>query len=559
MPWRPSEPGEVPTLGYEVIDWITATLAAPDRHEYEPFRPYLEQEDFILRFYELDPVTGRRRFARGLLGRSRGWGKSPLLAALACVEALGPVVPDGWDAAGQPVGKPWSLVRTPLIHIAAVSEQQTRNTWTPLLEMLRDGPATDEYPGLEPMDSFVALPRGRIEQVTASARTIKGARALFAVLDQTEEWVPSNGGPNLASKMRVNAAKVGGTTVESPNAFRPGDGSVAESSANYYRAMIEGRLKHDSSLLYDHREAPGETDLDEFASLMRGLRVAYGDSSAHPDGCVIHEPACPPGHVDLDRLIVTIRDPDQDAEETQSDFLNQITATADAWLSQPEWKAASADPDRPALTKGDVIVLGFDGSRGRAKGKPDATALIGCRVSDGLTFQLWLGEADDKPKTWADWVPNIVELEATIADTFRHYTVVAFFADPGRDWRSHVNKWEAMYGSQLVVKSTREHPIEWWMTGGRAGLVERAVEQCEGAIHNRDLQHDDSAGLTRHVLNARRRLSHGRLALGKESPSSAKKIDAAVAMVLAWQARLAAVAAGADQPKKTAFVPTRIR
>jgi hypothetical protein len=85
-------------------------------------------------------------------------GKSPLLAAMACAEALGPVVPDGWDADGQPVGKPWSEVRTPLVHIAAVSEQQTRNTWTPLLEMLRDGPACDEYPGLEPMDSFVALP-----------------------------------------------------------------------------------------------------------------------------------------------------------------------------------------------------------------------------------------------------------------------------------------------------------------------------------------------------------------------------------------------------------------
>lgn len=89
------------------------------------------------------------------------------------------------------------------------------------------------------------------------------------------------------------------------------------------------------------------------------------------------------------------------------------------------------------------------------------------------------------------------------------------------------------------------------MTGGRAGLVEQAIEQCEGAILNQDLRHDGSLSLTRHVLNARRRLSHGRLALAKESPSSSKKIDAAVAMVLAWQARLAAVAAGVGAEKAT--------
>ncbi len=136
MPWRPSVPGEVPTLGFAVIDWITENLAAPDRAGFEPFRLYPEQAQFVLRFYELDPVTGRRKRRRGVISRPRGWGKSPFLAALAIVEALADVVPDGWDANGQPVGKPWSEVRTPLVQIAAVAEAQTKNTWRPLLEML---------------------------------------------------------------------------------------------------------------------------------------------------------------------------------------------------------------------------------------------------------------------------------------------------------------------------------------------------------------------------------------------------------------------------------------
>src|SRR5664279_1238374 len=273
MPWRPSIPGEIPTLGYDVIDWITANLAAPDHSDYEPFIPYREQEDFLLRWYAIDPVTGRLVYRRGLLGRPRGWGKSPLLAAVAVAEALAPVVPDGWDANGQPVGRPWDAIRTPTVHIAAVSEEQTKNTWEPLLEMIRDGPVMGNYPGIEPLDTFVNLPKGKILQRTASARTIKGARPVFSVLDQTEEWIPSNGGVRLAGTMRANAAKIGGRTLESPNAYIPGEGSVAEGSAAFAAAIREGRAR-DEGLLWDHREAPPETEMSERESLTAGLRVA---------------------------------------------------------------------------------------------------------------------------------------------------------------------------------------------------------------------------------------------------------------------------------------------
>lgn len=222
MPWKPSQPGERPTLGWEIIDWIIENLAAPDCPEYEPFYPTKEQADFLLSFYELNPRTGKRRFRRGVLSRPRGWGKSPFLAAMACVEALGPVVPAGWDANGQPVGKPWWTVRTPLVQVAAVSETQTKNSWDPLKEML-DGPASANFSGLEVLDTFVNLPKGRIEPITSSPRSVKGNKAVFAILDQTEEWTKANGGLAMAEVMRINAGKINGTTVESPNAYTPGD------------------------------------------------------------------------------------------------------------------------------------------------------------------------------------------------------------------------------------------------------------------------------------------------------------------------------------------------
>ncbi|MGV7904373.1 terminase, partial [Mycobacterium kansasii] len=83
---------------------------------------------------------------------------------------------------------------------------------------------------------------------------------------------------------------------------------VAEQSAAYWSAIREGRSK-DDGLLYDPREAPGDTDMSDRESLIAGLRVAYGDSSGHSGGCVIHEEPCDPGHVDLERLVATIWDP----------------------------------------------------------------------------------------------------------------------------------------------------------------------------------------------------------------------------------------------------------
>jgi hypothetical protein len=515
--------------------------------------PYLEQEDFILRWYEIDPETGRFKYQRGLLGRPRGWGKSPILAAIACAEALAPVVPCGWNAAGQPVGKPWSTLYTPLVHISAVSEKQTRNTWQPLLEMLRDGPAIDEFPGLDPLDTMVFLPKGKIEQVTAEARTIKGAPIVFGTLDQTEEWVPSNKGPVLAQTIRTNAAKNGGRTLESPNAFIPGQDSVAEMSAAYAADIREGRAKN-PGLLYDHREAPADTDMSDYDSLLAGLRVAYGDSSGHADGCVIHTPPCPPGHEELESLIGMVWDPASDVQQLRADLLNQITHASDSWVTSPEWGACTA-VDKIVADK-DVIVLGFDGSRGRTKGRADATALIGCRVSDGHLFEIgqrsiWeeprdntrrIVGADGRKHKKSEWLPPVAEIDAAVRWAFQRYTVVGFYADPS-GWNEYVAKWEAAFGARLKVKATQLRPIAAWPRGKAASAVE-AVDVLHKAITNGACSHDGSSALTRHALNARKRPVRTGYLLYKSYPDSPDKIDAAYAAVMAWKARLDAVSKG---------------
>ncbi|MFD5838213.1 terminase [Streptomyces collinus] len=545
MPWRgPEYEGEFPTLGYYVLDWMIENLAQPGRDDGEPFVPTSEQAEFLLRYYQVDPRTGRRVIHRALLSRPRGWGKSPFVGAIALAEACADVVADGFDADGEPVGRPWHSLRTPLVRIAAVTEDQTDNTWIPLREMARGGSLSTDY-GLEVLDTVIYLPRGEISPITSSATSAKGDPACFASLDQTEEWTATNGGVRLAKVMRFNAAKLGGSLIETPNAFTPGVGSVAEQSAADYQAIIDGRSRA-RGILVDHREAPPDTDLSDERSLVAGLRYAYGCSSDHPDGCVLHDPPCEPGWSPIERLTSEFYDTSNDVQDLRADFLNQITHASDAWLTEPEVRASS-DLGK-TVQPGDRIVLGFDGSRKRARGVTDATALIGCRLSDGHLFVIGVWEQPERLPVGPDgkpveWQVPVVEVLAAVHEAYETYDVVGMYADPAK-WESHVADWEAAYGPRLQVQATRNHPVEWWMTGGRSTLIVRALEKFHTALTEGELTHDGSSALVRHLVNARRRPSKSGLQIGKAHPDSPHKIDAAVAAVLAWQCRLDAIAKG---------------
>lgn len=551
--WRPNGTDAFPTLGRRVAQQMEELLASPDDSEDDPqpFRLTREQFEFLIRLYELDPVTGARVKHRAVLSRPRGWGKSPFLAAIAIAEGLFDVVFDYWDDGGQPIGKPWSKVRTPLVLVTAVNEDQTGNTWTPLQEMLQNGPIMDDpdYAGIEVFDSFVNLPRGKIEVRTSSARAVKGARAVCAIMDQTEEWVASNGGPNFAQKLRNNATKLGGVTIESPNAYTPGEESVAETSAKYWFAVLDGKAKS-KSILYEHREAPAETDPAEMDSLVAGLRVAYGDSSDHPDGCVIHDPPCPPAWSPIHRIALDFWDTANDPQVMRADFLNQITHAGDSWLSQPELAAIKRDDIKVA--RGEPVTLGFDGSRGRTKTKPDATALVGCRVSDGHLFKIavWESPEGSGAKGWR--VPDL-EVQAAVDGAFRDYNVVGFYADPAM-WDGHVAAWEAKFARQLKVTVTRDQPIAF--NTRSISKVVYGFESLHAAIVNGEASYDGSFDLTRHFLNARRQAVRSGIVLRKPNDNYLAKIDAAYAAMLAFMARLDALGKGIGLAR--AGVPRRI-
>lgn len=523
------------TLGWDVLAWCSRFIRQPDGPDAgAPWRFTREQVMFVLHWYAVDE-RGRWLYSRGVLRRAKGWGKSPVVGALALAELCGPVRFGGWRADGSPVAVPTAAA---WVQLAGVSEKQTTNTMSLVLAMVAESDIVDEY-GLDVgLTRIFTAVGGRLEPITASAPTAEGARPTFVVQDETHHWTESNNGTDLDRVNRRNLGKSrdgSARMLETTNAHAVGMASVAEKSYEAWRAMAEGRTRT-TALLYDAREAPPDVDLADESSLLDGLAAAYGDST----------------WVDLERIRDEVWDPSTPPEDSRRFYLNQITASIDAWITQPEW-AACADATK-VVADHDVVTLGFDGSRRRARGVTDATALIGCRVSDGHLFEVGVWEQPDGP-AGVDWQVPVSEVEAAVDGAFRRWAVVAFYADPAL-WEGVVAGWEARHGKRLKVKSTREHPVEWWMTGGRSGLVVRALEQFHSAVVDEELSHDGSFVLTRHVLNARRRPGRSGVSIAKEHPDSPRKIDAAVAAVLAWQARLAAVAAGVGSRQ---FVPKRIR
>ena len=518
MPWRgPEVPGEFPTLGYQVADWIEARCAIPDRELVgDPFLLTDEELAFLLHFYRLDPDTGQFVYYRGAqLTRPQKWGKGPISAAVICGEAQGPVLFDGWDAAGEPVGKPWA---TPLIQVTAVSEDQTDNVYSALLPMIELGALHGEIEdtGL----GRINLPGGgKIEPVTASGRSRLGQRLTFAVQDQTESWVQSNGGRTLADNQRRNLAGMGGRWLATPNAWDPTEESVAQ-----YTAESE----HDG-VFHDDVEPPEGLSIRNKTERRRALKAVYGDSVTGRRNGQAGQIA---PWIDLDRIDAEILALlDRDPAQAERYFLNRKRAPEAAAFNGETWDERVRPGYEPS--DGALIVLGVDGARFE-----DAVGAVATEVETG--FQWPLGIWEKPPGAGPDYEHPSDEIDGAVRDADERYRIWRIYIDP--QWIDHlVSEWAGEWGKRVV---------EWYTH--RPTNIAWAIRSFTSALNGGDLSHSGDEHLARHIKNAVRRKStvrddEGRLlhTIGKDRWDSPRKIDAAMAAILSWKARTDAIADGA--------------
>lgn len=515
MPWRgPAEEGEFPTLGYDVGEWIEKHLVLADGYRRgEPYKLTDEMWRFLIHFYRLYPhaapwpAPDSLRYTGGQLRRSQKWGKDPFGAAIILAEALGPTRFDGWNAAGEPVGAPYP---TPLIVCLGTSEDQTDNTWRPLLGMVRLGPLVD-LPGLDAGETKIELPGGgRIEPVTTSAKARLGAPLTFLTITESHLFTLQGGYRRVCGAVKRNVAGMDGRWLELTNAWDPSEGSEAQVTAE----------AGDERVYVDTIEPQRVEDLTDSEALYAELQRQYGDSARERGGWV--------------NLQGRIMHEARSARHTEADrrrfFLNEVVVGESMFVDPVRWDVAAVDDQ---LRPGDQIALGFDGSK-----YLDATALIAARADGRLfTIRVWERPANAKP----DWRVPSPEVDRVVSDTFAAYKVGYLFADPYR-WQDYLDRWSANWPDRIVEFPTN---VEQRM--------DKAIERFTTAFTDGELTHDGSAVLARHVKNAvmvkgsRKKPRPGdEIALASYYMKLAKRgdgmrIDAAVAAVLAWTARGQAV------------------
>lgn len=271
--------------------------------------------------------------------------------------------------------------------------------------------------------------------------------------------------------------------------------------------------------LYQHgiRVANGEMDDPSFFMAWwqpRSVTADYRDADTWREAN--------PGFDDIvsaeDFAASVIRTPEQ---EFRTKRCNQWVTTSSSWLPVGSWDACAEPRDIP---DGSSVVLGFDGSF-----NGDCTALVVAEVSERPYLDvaaLW-----EKPEdATADWQVPIIEAEDAIRAACRRWQVLEIVCDPFRWARSY----QVLEAEGLPVVEFPQSPAR--MTPATTRFYE--------AVMNQALTHSGDARLARHIDNAVLKADSRGTRIYKEHKHSQRRIDLAVAAVMALDR--AAANAGAD-------------
>src|SRR5690606_13851997 len=295
----------------------------------------------------------------------------------------------------------------------------------------------------------------------------------------------------------------------------------------------------DVGLLYDSLEAPPEAPL-EAEAVPDVIKAVRGDSV----------------WLDDERISQEIMDTRNPPSRSRRFWYNQIVSAEDAWVDARDLSYCVVDEDVQHLYPGDEIVMFLDCSK-----SDDATALVACRLDDGLVSVLGLWQRP--PGTRGDdWIVSREVVDQAVAYAFETYRVAAFWGDPShvlddetqdRYWDRHFDEWHRRYSKNLLlwaVKGVDGHSVMWDMSSQRrieqfTAAAERMALEIAETANNRRLNakapqsfvYDGDGRLTTHIKNAKRYPNKFGTSVWKGHRESKRKIDAAVAAIAARMMR----------------------
>jgi phage terminase large subunit-like protein len=189
---------------------------------------------------------------------------------------------------------------------------------------------------------------------------------------------------------------------------------------------------------------------------------------------------------------------------------NQWVATKQAWLPTGRWEACAKLRKIP---KGTEVVLGFDGSFSN-----DSTALVVVEI--GTVPHIDVAGCWERPPAADDsWRVRIVDVEDAIRAACERWQVREIVCDPHR-W---AKTYQTLEDEGLPVVEFPQSPER----------MVPATQQFYEAVLNKQLTHSGDPRLARHVANCIVRVDQRGARVAKETKTSMRKIDLAVAALMA--------------------------
>lgn len=522
-----------PSLGGAVCDLIEdRAVFGPGSLKGQPAKLDAEKRAMIWKLYELYPkgheLAGRRRFKRGRVSWRKGTAKTEFGGWISFAELHpeGPVRFDGWDAYGNPVGRP---VRDPYIPMLAYTEAQVSElAYGVLYTVVTEGPDADLFDA--GLDRVIRLGSrgqadGKAMPLAGSPNSRDGARTTFQYYDEThrldtERLVDAYNTmeANLPKRPLDDPWSLGTTT-----AGVPGGGSVAELDKSEAEAIGRGEVE-EPELFYFHREASAGHDLTDLEGRLAAVREASGPAVA--------------AWSDLRGIAKQWDRKGVDKAYLERVWLNRWTASAAQAFDLEAWD----EHERPdlSITPGSPISLGLDGSKWK-----DTTALVATDMMSGLqqVFGLWVPTEDDPVDE--DEVELAVE---HIADRFQ---VVRMYGDPAWGWDKVLARLASKLGPQVVM--------EFWNDSRGLRQTAYGLRSYANAIASGTVFGDGNLDLRSHLGHAQKynvKMVDDEgvplWSVKKDRPDSERKIDLAMAGMMSHQAFLDALKHGWSPPAPTA-------
>ena len=534
-----------PTLGPQVADFIRERCVfGPGSLAGRAAVLDKEKLGAIYRLYEVYPRghrrAGQRRFNRGALEWRKGTAKTEFAAWVAFCE-LHPEAPvrfDGWDAHGNPVGRP---VASPYVPMMATTEEQVSELAYGVLKyVVEHGPDSGLFDSS--LDRIIRLDHlgradGRALPVAVAPDSADGALTTFQHFDEPHRlWSPRQRAAH--ETMTQNLSK---RPLEDPwslytsTAGQPGQGSVQEDVRGEAEEIDQGQ-REDPSLFFFARWAGADhADLSTVKARIAAIAEATGPVGEYGPG-------------QFERIAR-----DYDRKGTDRTYWERVYLNR--WLSSGSrafdaLKAQEQVRRGQGIPRGAFVTLGFDGARRR-----DATAIVVTEVSTGRQRLAGLWE---KPRWTGDWEVDEDEVTQTIAHLMAYYDVAVLYGDPPY-WVEPMASWAGRWEGRVVEYATNVYKRMAADYQAYADAITTGAVTYVGA----DDEIDD---LVRHIGNAGRKNlkildDQGSPMWITQKPDGHREllIDASVAATLSWRARLDVIRKGVKPKKQITGVPVRVR